>query len=85
MTHAHAFPARALAYGTLFLAIAFSGCATTSGSEKQSGDKEVTAGAGAKTTGAQTGFARVPKPVSQEMLNASLGDERNWLHPNKDY
>ncbi|MFL5378597.1 MAG: pyrroloquinoline quinone-dependent dehydrogenase [Myxococcales bacterium] len=85
MTHAHAFPARALAYGTLFLAIAFSGCATTSGSEKQSGDKEVTAGAGAKSTGAQTGFARVPKPVSQEMLNASLGDERNWLHPNKDY
>jgi alcohol dehydrogenase (cytochrome c) len=85
MTHAHAFPARALAYGTLFLGIAFSGCATTSGSEKQSGDKEVTAGAGAKSTGAQTGFARVPKPVSQEMLNASLGDERNWLHPNKDY
>ncbi|MFL5292393.1 MAG: pyrroloquinoline quinone-dependent dehydrogenase [Myxococcales bacterium] len=85
MTHAHAFPARALAYGTLFLAIAFSGCATTSGSEKQSGDKEVTAAAGAKSTGAQTGFARVPKPVSQEMLNASLGDERNWLHPNKDY
>ncbi|MFL5395453.1 MAG: pyrroloquinoline quinone-dependent dehydrogenase [Myxococcales bacterium] len=85
MTHAHAFPARALAYGTLFLAIAFSGCATTSGSEKQSGSKEVTAAAGANSTGAQTGFARVPKPVSQEMLNASLGDERNWLHPNKDY
>jgi alcohol dehydrogenase (cytochrome c) len=85
MTHAHALPARALAYGTVFLAIAISGCATTSGSEKQSGDKEVTAGAGAKSTGAQTGFARVPKPVSQEMLNASLGDERNWLHPNKDY
>jgi len=85
MTHAHAFPTRALAYGTLFVAIAFNGCATTSGSEKQSGDKEVTAGAGAKSAGAQTGFARVPKPVSQEMLNASLGDERNWLHPNKDY
>ncbi|MFL5428527.1 MAG: pyrroloquinoline quinone-dependent dehydrogenase [Myxococcales bacterium] len=85
MTHAHAFPARALAYATVFLAIVFSGCATTSGSEKQSGSKEVTAGAGANSTGAQTGFARVPKPVSQEMLNASLGDERNWLHPNKDY
>ena len=77
---------RVLAYGTAFLAIALSGCATTSGSEKQGGDKEVTGTAGEKpSAGMQTGYAKVPKPVSQEMLNAALGDDRNWLHPNKDY
>ena len=84
---ANGLPARVRAYGFVFLAIAFSGCATTSGSEKQgSAGTEVTAGAGDKSSGGmQTGYAKVPKPVSQEMLNAALGDDRNWLHPNKDY
>jgi len=87
MNQSNGRPARALAYGNVFLAIAFIGCATTSGSEKQgSGDKEITSSAGDKSSsGMQTGSARVPKPVSQEMLNAALGDDRNWLHPNKDY
>ena len=78
---ANGLPARVRAYGFVFLAIAFSGCATTSGSEKQgSAGTEVTAGAGDKSSGGmQTGYAKVPKPVSQEMLNAALGDDRNWL------
>jgi len=75
---ANGLPARVRAYGFVFLAIAFSGCATTSGSEKQgSAGTEVTAGAGDKSSGGmQTGYAKVPKPVSQEMLNAALGDDR---------
>ncbi|MFL5433118.1 MAG: pyrroloquinoline quinone-dependent dehydrogenase, partial [Myxococcales bacterium] len=38
--------------------------------------------------GGLTGPKAAPRPiqaVSQEMLNAAAGDERNWLHPNKDY
>src|SRR5438105_8078649 len=87
MNRSGALPARVLSYGSVFLAIVFSGCATTSGSEKQgSGGKEVTAAAGDKSSGGtRTGSAKVAPPVSQEMLNAALGDDRNWLHPNKDY
>src|SRR2546422_10147595 len=45
----------------------------------------------AMTSAAQGGAAAEPakahevRSVSQEMLNAALDDERNWIHPNKDY
>jgi len=34
---------------------------------------------------AEPAKAHEVRSVSQEMLNAALDDEKNWIHPNKDY
>ena len=64
---------RLLSWGMVLTCLAFTiSCAMTSAAQ-------------GGTAAAEPAKAHEVRSVSQEMLNAALDDEKNWIHPNKDY